>query len=34
MADARAHLRRRQNQPGFVRNFFEEEHVRYAADAG
>ena len=34
MANARAHLRRRQNQPGVVRNFFEEEHVRYAAAAG
>jgi hypothetical protein len=34
MANARAHLLRRQNQPGVVRNFFEEEHVRYAAAAG
>jgi transposase len=34
MANARAHLPRRQNQPGVVRNFFEEEHVRYAATAG
>jgi len=28
MTNARAHLRRRQNQPQIVRNFFEEEHVR------
>jgi hypothetical protein len=34
MANARAHLRRRQNQPGVVRNFFQEEHVLYAAAAG
>jgi hypothetical protein len=34
MANARAHLRRRQKQPGIVRNFFEEEHVNYAAAAG
>lgn len=33
MANARAHLQRRQNQPRVVRNFFEEEHVRYAAAA-
>jgi len=34
MANARAHLRRRQKQPEVVRNFFEEEHVQYAAAAG
>jgi len=34
MANARAHLRRRQNQLKIVRNFFEEEHVRYAAAVG
>ena len=34
MANARSHLRRRQKQPDVVRNFFQEEHVRYAAAAG
>lgn len=34
MANARSHLRGRQRQPDIVRNFFEEEHVRYAAAAG
>jgi transposase len=34
MANARAHLRRRRNQPRVVRNVLEEEHVRYAAAAG
>lgn len=31
IADTRAHLRRRQKQPQIVANFFNEEHVRYAA---
>jgi transposase len=31
-AEARTHLRRRQNQPGRVRAFFGKEEVRYAAD--
>jgi len=30
-ADARAYLRNRQRQPQVVRNYFMEEHVRYAA---
>ena len=34
IANARSHLRRRQKQPGVVRNFFEEEHVQYAVAAG
>jgi len=34
MANARTHPRRRQKQPEVVRNFFEEEHVQYAAAAG
>ena len=34
MANTRSHLRRRQNQPEVVRNFFKEDHVRYAAAAG
>jgi tRNA U34 5-methylaminomethyl-2-thiouridine-forming methyltransferase MnmC len=34
IANTRSHLRRRQKQPGVVRNFFEEEHVQYAAPAG
>jgi len=34
IANARSHLRRRQKQPGIVRNFFKEEHVLYAAAAG
>jgi hypothetical protein len=34
MANARSHLRRRQKQPDVVRNFFQEDHVRYAAAAG
>jgi len=34
MANTQAHLRRRQIQPAVLRNFFEEEHVRYAAAAG
>ena len=34
IANTRSHLRRRQKQPGVVRNFFEEEHVQYAAAAG
>ena len=33
MANTRAHLRRRQKQPDIVRNFFQENHVRYAAAA-
>jgi len=33
MADTRSHLRRRQKQPHVVRNFFCEDHVRYAAAA-
>jgi transposase len=31
IAGTRAHLRRRQKQPAVVANFFNEEHVRYAA---
>jgi transposase len=31
IADTRSHLRRRQKQPQVVSNFFNEEHVRYAA---
>jgi transposase len=31
IADTRSHLRRRQNQPDVVANFFNEKHVRYAA---
>ena len=31
IADTRAHPRRRQKQPQIVANFFNEEHVRYAA---
>ena len=34
IANTRSHLRRRQQQPQVVRNFFLEEHVRYAAAAG
>jgi transposase len=34
MANTRSHLRRRQKQPNIVQNFFQEKHVRYAAQAG
>ncbi|MFM7183490.1 MAG: ethanolamine permease [Planctomycetota bacterium] len=33
MVNARAHLRRRRNQPGVVRTFFEDEHVHSASVA-
>jgi hypothetical protein len=31
MGDARTYLRSRQKQPGLVRRYFQENHVRYAA---
>jgi hypothetical protein len=34
MANADSRIRGRQKQPDIVRNFCEEEHVRYAAAAG